>query len=597
MALIVAFRGQEVHRESIHESDPSLTVSDFLRGLCEANGVAVEYSKLVYRGRVLTADDEGGVMLLRDAVGYVDGHDVADVKVLLIGTASEEVESLLDVEQRGVAHAKTIRNDFDEAATRAQRERKLQSGLYKRYEDKRSAPSPYRFQQIRTLPGLPDEDRARRVLEELANDPGVLRVMETRRWTVGSLSELYPEGVVGVSDVCILGLNKNKGQEILLRIRTDDLSSFRKVHMLRDVLFHELAHNVHSEHDDKFTALMNEIKREASEMDWRRQRGRTADGRLAGPGNFERAPAGMAQRSEQTMIIRDLSGRRGPSAYPGTSGGEGRRLGDVSEERKSVDVMKSSERMDVQEEEEYCGFVDCPCGKVHMPFDPSAFKGGEEPEEERHTALQREANATSNVVLPTAPQHSGAQPSSQARPSEASVESGVSEEKEKEEAPQPLTTSSAEKMEIAETNEIVKNAENAEGPSTTESEAGGGLSSEEEAMLAASLADMGPAGERLRIAVDSLSVATLSSAKIVLRMLSNIMGAPGDARFHQVRETNLTVARKVLGVPGAVDVLEASGFTWRGVSPNRELAWTRRDIALLFVAKALLELRIANLSS
>ncbi len=30
-------------------------------------------------------------------------------------------------------------------------------------------------------------------------------------------------GKVGISPVCILGLNVNKGQEILLRLRTDDL--------------------------------------------------------------------------------------------------------------------------------------------------------------------------------------------------------------------------------------------------------------------------------------------------------------------------------------------------------------------------------------
>lgn len=32
-----------------------------------------------------------------------------------------------------------------------------------------------------------------------------------------------PEGKVGISPVCILGVNINKGQEISLRLRTDDL--------------------------------------------------------------------------------------------------------------------------------------------------------------------------------------------------------------------------------------------------------------------------------------------------------------------------------------------------------------------------------------
>lgn len=53
-----------------------------------------------------------------------------------------------------------------------------------------------RFQQIKTLPGLPREEEARGILEELAADPGVRAVMEKHRWTVGTLCELYPEGKV-----------------------------------------------------------------------------------------------------------------------------------------------------------------------------------------------------------------------------------------------------------------------------------------------------------------------------------------------------------------------------------------------------------------
>jgi hypothetical protein len=72
-----------------------------------------------------------------------------------------------------------------------------------------------------------------------------------------------------VSDVCILGLNKNKGQEILLRLRTDDLKGFRKLLTIKKVLYHELAHNEHSDHDDKFYILMRQIEREVVELDWR----------------------------------------------------------------------------------------------------------------------------------------------------------------------------------------------------------------------------------------------------------------------------------------------------------------------------------------
>ena len=49
------------------------------------------------------------------------------------------------------------------------------------------------------------------------------------RWNVGVLAEMPANGKVGVDPVCVLGLNQNKGQKILLRLRTDDLLGFRKL--------------------------------------------------------------------------------------------------------------------------------------------------------------------------------------------------------------------------------------------------------------------------------------------------------------------------------------------------------------------------------
>lgn len=57
-----------------------------------------------------------------------------------------------------------------------------------------------------------------------------------------------PEGKVGVSAVCVLGYNVNKGQEISLRLRTDDYRGFRKYLRIRETLVHELAHMVRQQH-------------------------------------------------------------------------------------------------------------------------------------------------------------------------------------------------------------------------------------------------------------------------------------------------------------------------------------------------------------
>jgi hypothetical protein len=49
--------------------------------------------------------------------------------------------------------------------------------------------------------------QALRVLYRVANDPGIVAIMESHRWNVGLLSEMPPEGKVGVSEVCVLGYN------------------------------------------------------------------------------------------------------------------------------------------------------------------------------------------------------------------------------------------------------------------------------------------------------------------------------------------------------------------------------------------------------
>ena len=149
--------------------------------------------------------------------------------------------------------------------------------------------SKYGFQRIEVLRGLPNPDHARRILEQLASDPGIVHVMRKHQWSVGLLAEMYPEGKVAVDPVCVLGYNTNKGQSITLRLRTDDMRGFRYYETVKEVLFHELSHNVHSDHDNQFKALMSQLKREAAEGDWTRGGGHTVGGgepRGAGEGGL-----------------------------------------------------------------------------------------------------------------------------------------------------------------------------------------------------------------------------------------------------------------------------------------------------------------------
>lgn len=62
----------------------------------------------------------------------------------------------------------------------------------------------------------------------------------------------------------LLGLNRNAGEVIELRLRTDAYDGYRAYNTIRATLCHELAHNVHGPHDRKFWDLCHQIEREVA---------------------------------------------------------------------------------------------------------------------------------------------------------------------------------------------------------------------------------------------------------------------------------------------------------------------------------------------
>ncbi|PIA36911.1 hypothetical protein AQUCO_03200104v1 [Aquilegia coerulea] len=103
----------------------------------------------------------------------------------------------------------------------------------------------YIFCDFRTLhlPGIelnPPASEALKRMHMLAADPGIVAIMNKHRWRVGVMTEMAPVGYVGISPKCLLGLNKNHGEEISLRLRTDDLKGFRKYESIKKTLLHEL---------------------------------------------------------------------------------------------------------------------------------------------------------------------------------------------------------------------------------------------------------------------------------------------------------------------------------------------------------------------
>lgn len=217
--------------------------------------------KLILKGKHLHSN-------LLETVGSIPGGTLA--KISAVGSKQAEIN--LVNQSQSDRNVSRVVNDLDGIVRRSD----VPSS---RSSDRKR--SQYCFGGIQTLPGLPNEGTARSILEELSVDVGVLAVMEKHKFKVGALCELYPEGYVGVSDVCVMGLNEGNGIRILLRLRTDDLKGFRKILSIRKVLFHELAHNMHSDHDSNFYMLMRQIEREVVELDWRASKAKLVGGQAA----------------------------------------------------------------------------------------------------------------------------------------------------------------------------------------------------------------------------------------------------------------------------------------------------------------------------
>ena len=106
-----------------------------------------------------------------------------------------------------------------------------------------------------TRPGssTPHAFEARRLLERLATDPGVVTILTSRELLVGTLGEMDP-----IDDRIaqqmeheggrVLGYNTNFGMRIDIKLRTDDLSGFRPYKELASTLIHELSHNWVGDH-------------------------------------------------------------------------------------------------------------------------------------------------------------------------------------------------------------------------------------------------------------------------------------------------------------------------------------------------------------
>jgi WLM domain len=179
-------------------------------------------------------------------------------KITLLGTTAQEISDL----NTTITKAQLRSQSRLAAARSAPKANKHRD--WKQVQEE----STYTFHSIRPLPYLPNPERSARFLERLAADPGIKAAMRSHKFSVGLLTEMNPvEHTTRESRT--LGLNRNRGEVIELRLRTDAYDGYRDYRVIRKTLCHELAHNVWGEHDRNFWDLTGEIEREVERGDWK----------------------------------------------------------------------------------------------------------------------------------------------------------------------------------------------------------------------------------------------------------------------------------------------------------------------------------------
>lgn len=177
-------------------------------------------------------------------------------KINLMGSTTAEVTSLND----SISKAAAPRRPGPVKAAKPARNRD-----WKKVQEE----AQYTFHTLRPLPYLPNPDRSLRFLERLRDDAGIKAAMRTHKFSVPLLTEMDP-AMHTTHESRTLGLNRNQGEVIELRLRTDAYDGYRDYKTIRNTLCHELAHNVWGPHDRNFWELCKQIEREVDRDDWTR---------------------------------------------------------------------------------------------------------------------------------------------------------------------------------------------------------------------------------------------------------------------------------------------------------------------------------------
>ncbi|XP_042041820.1 uncharacterized protein LOC121787209 [Salvia splendens] len=484
-------------------------------------------------------------------------------------------------------------------------EKRLKQRISRRsYNSPKLPQGNYIFCDFRTLslPGIvlnPPASKALELLHKLASDPGIVAIMNKHRWRVGILTEMAPEGYVGISPQCILGFNKNHGEEISLRLRTDDLKGFRKYEKIKKTLLHELAHMVFSEHDSNFLALDSQLNKEAITLDWTKSRGHTLTGGIPSEQYDEEFDP-----DSNVVSSHKLGGRVSvlPTARAASANAAFARLADTSTPLSGSSVVPDPNINDIPNESK--PNPDGCDGDDSMQLEPYTGSG----QDHFETARDEQSNPNDSRTSPTESSLDGDFDKRLAilEPELDSAEADPNQPRDQNTEPLQMDLTSELPNHVSGTpgEECPSNSHPDE--MQTEPDSGGltikshstepDLDDPELRMIQDPVTEF---CDRLQSAVQSLRKEAMPSVtervlQTLIKIVSNAMEYPNDVKFRKLRKANTLIQRNIVTYKAAVEILKLIGFHEQAIvveSGNTEpyFVLQRNDPGLLWLAKSSLE--------
>lgn len=265
-------------------------------------------------------------------------------KLTVLGTPAAEIDA---INASGQAVKRKLEARAAALASPQARANRTASGRGNGIHTLSTSSISYTFHRLVPLSYLPNPDRSHQFLARLRDDPGIKAAMNKHKFSVPVLTEMDPV-MHTTMEGRTLGLNRNKGEVIELRLRTDAYDGYRDYRTIRKTLCHELAHCVFSEHDRDFWDLTGTIEREVEAADWKGGGRRLTEMDFYNPDDWE------AQRDREVVDERGWTGGEFVlGGLDGSGGGSGGASAGHGESRRELLAKAAEERLKKQQHQQH----------------------------------------------------------------------------------------------------------------------------------------------------------------------------------------------------------------------------------------------------